>query len=335
MKKDLPLILKNIVLNIQQEDEFESLALLLYDFQLKNNPIFAQWVSFFCENPYNIQKIEQIPCLPIEFFKYHTIRSISKKPTIIFESSGTTQTPKSRHLLTDSYFYVQNSIQIFEKQYGSLENYHILALLPSYLERENSSLVYMVNEFMKKSASPYNTFYLYDFEKLFQTIQFLRKNDSERKILLWGVTYALLDFAEKFGGNDFSDIIIMETGGMKGRRKEMTRAEVHQILQKAFGVKQVHSEYGMTELLSQAYSQGEGIFEMPLTMRIFLRENNDPLTYTHTRGLINVIDLANIESCAFIATQDVGTLIDKNKFMVLGRADNAEQRGCNLLLEQF
>jgi hypothetical protein len=334
MKKDLPLILKNLVLAMQESD-FEEIAFLVYDFQLKNNPIFARWVSFFYENPHNIQKIEQIPCLPIEFFKYYEIRSVTKNPKVVFESSGTTQSFRSKHLLTDTFFYTQNSIQIFEKRYGKLENYHILALLPSYLERENSSLIFMVKQFMEKSASPYNAFYLHNFETLFQTIEFLKKNKDGRKILLLGVTYALLDFAEKYKGNDLSQVLVMETGGMKGRRPEMTRAEVHQILQKAFGVGKIHSEYGMTELLSQAYSTGEGVFDMPTTMRIFLRENNDPLTYTPTRGLINVIDLANIESCAFLATQDVGTLLNGNQFMVLGRADNAEQRGCNLLLEQF
>ncbi|WP_448528928.1 acyl transferase [Raineya sp.] len=334
MKKDLPLILKNLVLSMQESD-FEEIAFLIYDFQLKNNPFFARWVSFFYENPHNIKKLEQIPCLPIEFFKYYEIRSTPKSPQMVFESSGTTQSFRSKHLLTDTFFYAQNSIQIFEKQYGKLENYHILALLPSYLERGNSSLVFMVKQFMEKSASTYNSFYLNDFEKIFQTIQFLLKNNDKRKILLLGVTYALLDFAEKYKGNDFSEIIVMETGGMKGRRPEMTRAEVHRRLQSALGVGQVHSEYGMTELLSQAYSKGEGIFDMPTTMRIFLRENNDPFAYTPTRGLINVIDLANIESCAFLATQDVGTLLNENQFMVLGRADNAEQRGCNLLLEQF
>lgn len=335
MRDSFASFLKKKVLQLNNnEDDFEELALLLYEFQTKNNKLFSQWVSFFYENPHSVQRIQQIPCLPIEFFKYYLVRSTSEKPSIIFESSGTTQTTKSKHYLTDVQFYVQNSIKLFEKEYGSLENYHILALLPSYLERSNSSLVFMVKSFMEKSASLYNQFFLYDFEKLNQTIEILLQKEDQRKILLIGVTYALLDFAERFANRNFAEIIIMETGGMKGRRPEMARPEVHQILKEAFGVRQVHSEYGMTELLSQAYSKGEGVFIMPATMRILLRENNDPLTLTNKRGLINIIDLANIESCAFIATQDVGTFVSPKEFMVLGRADNAEQRGCNLLLEE-
>jgi len=321
---------KEHILNIKPEN-FEDLALEIFRFQLENNIIYKQFVKNLGVNISNIKKLEQIPCLPIEFFKFYSIRSIQEPYQIVFESSGTTLTSKSKHYLTDTNFYTQNSIRLFEQVYGSLEDYHILALLPSYLEQGASSLVFMIERFIEASKSEYAGFYLYDYEKLFQTIEIIRKN-KDRKVLLVGVTFALLDLAESFS-IDLSDVIVMETGGMKGRRKEMIREEVHEILQNNLQVNTVHSEYGMTELISQAYSKGQGIFEMPATMRILLREVNDPLTYTKKRGVINVIDLANIETCAFIATQDLGTILENNQFMVLGRSDNTEQRGCNLMIQ--
>jgi phenylacetate-coenzyme A ligase PaaK-like adenylate-forming protein len=322
--------LKEAVLNISKHN-FEDLALEIFQFQLQNNQLYAQFVKSLCTEPSNIKKVEQIPCLPIELFKYHTIRSSNAPPNIIFESSGTTLTQKSKHYLTDTAFYEQNSVQIFERKYGSLQDYHILALLPSYLEQGHSSLVFMIKHFIDKTQSEESGFYLYDYTNLQQKIQKLLAR-KDRKVMLVGVTYALLDFAEQFP-NNFSDLIVMETGGMKGRRKEMIREEVHEILSKQWNIERIHSEYGMTELLSQAYSQGEGIFDTPETMRIFLREINDPKTLTSKRGLINVIDLANIESCSFIATQDVGSWVGYNKFTVMGRADNSEQRGCNLMIQ--
>ncbi|MDX1904090.1 MAG: acyl transferase [Thermonemataceae bacterium] len=321
--------LKKEVLQVQ-EHNFEQLALKIFRYQITHNRLYAQFLVNLGINASNITKLEQIPCLPIEFFKDKEVRSIDFPPSIIFESSGTTQTKKSRHLLTDIAFYRQNSLQIFEQNYGEPSAYHILALLPSYQEQGASSLVFMVEQFMKASASPYSNFYLYDWQNLYDTIRFLQ-NKSDRKILLIGVTFALLDFAEAFKA-DFSDILVMETGGMKGRRREMIREEVHSYLCEAWNLTKIHSEYGMTELLSQAYSKGEGVFEMPNTMKILLRETNDPLSFTNKRGLINVIDLANIETCSFIATQDVGTILGQNQFKVLGRADNTEQRGCNLLI---
>lgn len=321
---------KEHILNIKPEN-FEDLALEIFRFQLENNTIYKQFVKNLGVNISNIKKLEQIPCLPIEFFKFYSVRSIQEPHQVIFESSGTTQTSKSKHYLTDTNFYTQNSIRLFEQAYGSLENYHILALLPSYLEQGASSLVFMIERFIEASKSEYAGFYLYDYEKLFKTIETIRKQNN-RKILLVGVTFALLDLAEN-SHIDLSDVILMETGGMKGRRKEMIREEIHEILQNKLQVKAVHSEYGMTELISQAYSKGQGIFEMPATMRILLREVNDPLTYTQKRGVINVIDLANIETCAFIATQDLGTILENNQFMILGRSDNTEQRGCNLMIQ--
>jgi hypothetical protein len=321
--------LKEEILTANSEN-FETLAFKVFRYQYQNNKIYRFLVDFWHKNPENIKNVEQIPCLPIEFFKEKIILSTKRGVEKIFESSGTTQSQKSKHFVTDLNFYTQNSIKIFEQAYGSLSDFHILALLPSYLEQGASSLVYMVEQFIRKSGSPESGFYLYNYQELAQKLAFLqRKND--RKILLLGVTYALLDFANAYP-IDLSNAIVMETGGMKGRRKEMIRQEVHQILQEKFRLTQIHSEYGMTELLSQAYSQGEGIFKMPRTMRIFLREHNDPFATTQSRGLINVIDLANVETCSFIATQDVGEYVDEEHFKVLGRADNTEQRGCNLMI---
>lgn len=322
-------LLKNEILTVKTEN-FEEIALKIFLYQYTHNEFYRTLVDFWVKNPLKVSKLEQIPCLPIDFFKYKTLLSSSRNIEKVFESSGTTQNPKSKHYLTDLNFYAQNAIQIFEKQYGSLSDFHILALLPSYLEQGASSLVYMVEQFMKKSASQESGFFLYNHLQLAEKLKVLQEK-NDRKILLIGVTFALLDFALAYPIN-LSKIIVMETGGMKGRKKEMIRQEVHEILQEKFQIKAVHSEYGMTELLSQAYSQREGIFQMPNTMRVLLREYNDPFAITQGRGLINVIDLANVESCAFIATQDVGEYVDEKHFKVLGRADNSEQRGCNLML---
>lgn len=322
-------ILKKEILATTYEN-FEELALKVFRYQYQYNALYRKFVDFLVKNPSKISKVTQIPCLPIEFFKYHQILSTSMPIKITFESSGTTQSQKSKHHLTDTDFYIKNALQIFERQYGKISDFHILALLPSYLERGASSLVYMVEQFIEASQSSESGFYLYNHQELAEKLQCLQEQ-SDRKILLIGVTFALLDFANAYP-IDLSKTIVMETGGMKGRRKEMIRQEVHQILQEKWNIEQVHSEYGMTELLSQAYSKGEGIFEMPTTMRVYLRENNDPLTQSATRGLINVIDLANVASCAFIATQDVGELLSQTQFKVLGRADNSDQRGCNLMI---
>jgi len=322
-------LLKNEIINAKNED-FEKLAFKVFRYQYKHNEIYRFLVDFWHKNPETIKNIEQIPCLPIEFFKEKSIRSTHKAIEKVFESSGTTQSQKSKHYLSDLDFYTKNAIQIFENQYGNLANYHILALLPSYLEQGASSLVYMVEQFIRHSASAESGFYLYNYQELAEKLKILQEK-NDRKILLIGVTFALLDFALTCPIN-LDKVIIMETGGMKGRRREMIRQEVHQILQEKFQVREVHSEYGMTELLSQAYSQREGVFKMPNTMRVLLREYNDPFATTKSRGLINVIDLANLETCSFIATQDVGEYVDEEHFKVLGRADNSEQRGCNLMI---
>jgi phenylacetate-coenzyme A ligase PaaK-like adenylate-forming protein len=301
-------------------------------------------------NPAKISRLEKVPCLPIQFFKYHKIISDAAPTQIIFESSGTTGGNTSKHYVSDLPFYEHVSQQIFEQFYGPLNNFHILALLPSYLERNNSSLVYMAQSFIYRTYSKESGFYLKNIAELIQQLRHLSKQNSKRKILLMGVTFALLDLADS--GEDLSfmqhlkdRLIIMETGGMKGKRKELLREEVHQQLISAFGIEKIHSEYGMTELLSQGYSKGNGIFELPQTMKILLREINDPFKIISTmnfinpqeqrsiRGGINAIDLANIDSCCFIETQDLGAYNTENQsFSIVGRFDNSDIRGCNLMV---
>lgn len=321
------------VLNSTQNN-FDALALELFYFQAKHNQIYKKFLECLHISPNQVQKIEEIPFLPIVFFKSHRIISHSFEAVKIFESSGTALQNTSKHYVSDLDFYHQISQKIFEQQYGKLSDYHILALLPSYLERDNSSLVDMVAYFIACTQSEYSGFYLNNTEELLEKLQYLRQK-TDKKIILIGVTFALLDLAES-ASIDLSNIILMETGGMKGRRKEMIRAEVHCILKEKFNLAVIHSEYGMTELLSQAYSQGDELFEMPFSMKILLRDTNDPLSMTpnNKSGGINIIDLANADSCAFIATQDIGAWADESKkyFQVLGRFDNSDIRGCNLLI---
>ncbi len=307
---------------------FEEKAFQLFHFQAKNNPIYAEYLHHLGIKISHITRLENIPFLPIEFFKNHAVRSVFSAPQMVFQSSGTTAQITSKHYISDVHFYHRNAEFIFEQFYGKLSDFEILALLPSYLERSNSSLVEMVQFFISQSGKN-SGFYLHNLDELAKKLTFLTQ--KARPILLIGVTFALLDFAEKYP-LDLSHVILMETGGMKGKRPEMTREAVHQVLRKSFGCQVVHSEYGMTELLSQAYSGGEGLFALPPQMRIFLREPNDPFCLEHQRknGGINVIDLANIESCAFIETQDLGRF-EMNGFRVLGRFDNSDVRGCNLM----
>ncbi len=311
---------------------FEASALALFFYQAKYNPIYKKYLELLRFEPEKVTSVEEIPFLPIEFFKYHAIKTGSFEPKRVFESSGTTGQVRSKHYVADLNLYHQLSQYIFEQMYGALSAYHILALLPSYLERSQASLVEMVAHFIAQSKSAEAGFYLDDFEQLSHKLAKLQAQ-GDRKILLLGVTFGLLDFAENYPMK-LSEAIIMETGGMKGRRRELLRTEVHQILKDAFGVAQVHSEYGMTELLSQAYSKADELFETPPWMRIYLRDLRDPLCIdNHLRtGAINVIDLANIDSCAFIATQDIGTWATKDKFKVLGRTDASDMRGCNLMV---
>jgi hypothetical protein len=307
-------------------------ALNLFFYQAKHNKIYQEYLHLLHFNTTKVSKIEDIPFLPIELFKHHTVSTGYFEPERVFESSGTTGQTRSRHYVAEVSFYHQLSKKIFEQFYGNLQDYHILALLPSYLERNHASLVEMVAYFIAESQSSFSGFYLDDFSKLHDTLLHLQEK-ADRKILLLGVTFGLLDFAEQFP-MDLSAITLMETGGMKGRRKELLRSEVHLMLKEAFQVKEVHSEYGMTELLSQAYSIKEEIFETPPWMRIYLRELRDPFCIDNQQrsGAINIIDLANIDSCAFIATQDIGTWESEGRFKVLGRTDVSEIRGCNLMV---
>ena len=311
---------------------FEAHALGLFRWQAEHNKIYGQYLNQLKVDPAAITHVEQIPFLPIDFFKRHRVLSTPAEPVeVVFESSGTTGQVRSRHHVTDVSFYHRISQRIFEDQFGALSSYHVVALLPSYLERSNASLVSMVNHFMRQSGSPYAGFYLNDYEALLRTINAARHNQGQ--VLLVGVTFALLQLAETYSP-DLSDVIILETGGMKGMRKELIREEVYDILQKNTGVQRIHSEYGMTELLSQAYSQQPNVFHPPAWMRIMIREINDPFTKVHEQkvGGINVIDLANVHSCAFIETMDRGKVYSDHTFEVLGRFDNSDIRGCNTMV---
>lgn len=323
-------------------DGFEATALRIFRYQAQYNPVYSAFLSHLRIQPDQPQRLNEIPFLPIQFFKSHSIRTGQpSEAQAIFESSGTTGTVTSRHSLYDAALYHQVSERIFEQQYGPLSNFHVLALLPSYLERNNSSLVYMAQHFIEKTASPYSGFYLYDTEALTQQLRTLAHLRDDRRVLVLGVTFALLDWAESIGDaaflRDLPGLIVMETGGMKGRRREMLREEVHEELTSRLGIGEVHSEYGMTELLSQGYSHGQGVFRPGYTMRILIRDTNDPLdvkapgTYQRTGG-INVVDLANLDSCSFIETQDLGRLgAEPDTFYVIGRFDNSDIRGCNLM----
>ena len=317
-----------------EEQDFKALSLEIFRYQYGSNPVYKSYVDALATAPGNVGAIEQIPFLPIRFFKSHPVMSGNFEPEVVFESSGTTTTINSRHYVNDASLYKESFTKGFELFYGDAKGLCIIGLLPSYLERNSSSLVYMVNELVKQSNHPQSGFYLNDQEKLVTVLQQLEK--QQQPTLLIGVTFALLDLAEKFP-LPLQYTTIMETGGMKGRRKEMIRAEVHDILKQAFRIPVVHSEYGMTELLSQAYSKGNGIFNSPPWMKVLVRDEEDPLHVRSSRengpitGAVNIIDLANIHSCSFIATDDAGRLYPNGSFEVLGRLDNSDLRGCSLL----
>ncbi|ADY50748.1 hypothetical protein Pedsa_0162 [Pseudopedobacter saltans DSM 12145] len=317
------------IFKINSEEEFNDISLQVYQFQKQNIPVYKEFIKNL-----KIDKVDhysQIPFLPIEFFKSHQIINSNDSYDIIFSSSGTTGSKTSKHFVKDINWYIKSYQKAFTQFYGTPQNLCIIALLPSYLEREGSSLIYMVEDLINLSEHPDSGFLLYEHDLLFNKLQKLKQ--SRQKTILIGVTYALLDFIEKYQ-IDFPELIVMETGGMKGKRKEMVREELHKILCNGFGVKTIHSEYGMTELLSQGYSFGNGIFESPKWMKIITRDINDPLTILENNktGGINVIDLANIYSCSFIATQDLGKILSPNTFEILGRFDNSDIRGCNLLI---
>lgn len=321
-------------LGILDEKQFEDFALELFTFQSIENEIYNAYLKARKVNLSTVTSLQTIPFLPIRFFKdFPVISGQVSDFSSYYSSSGTTGMITSKHFIWSEDWYLNHAQEIFKSEYGDLSDFHVLALLPAYLERPGSSLVSMAQHFIAQSRSPHSGFYLYNQEELLEKLNFLR-NDS-KKVLLLGVTFALLDLAES--GKEFTpmeNLIVMETGGMKGRRKEMIREEVHDILKSFFKVGPIHSEYGMTELMSQAYSKGDGKYTLPKTMRVLLRDVNDPLSWsTRSQGGINVIDLANFHSCAFLETQDLGRF-DENGFLeVLGRFDNSEIRGCNLLVQ--
>lgn len=319
------------IFSIQTEDQFETVALKVFRHQIENCKVYRDYVANLRLDPDVLSSTKDIPFLPIGFFKSQDILSSNNAASLVFSSSGTTGMTQSRHLVTDASVYEKSFNTAFDLFYGDIENTCFLALLPSYLEREGSSLIYMVDALIAASKHPDSGYYLHNHEDLYQKLKELK--DKGQRTILIGVTYALLDFIEQYH-IDFPELIVMETGGMKGKRKEMVREELHETLTTGFGVNHIHSEYGMTELLSQAYSYGEGLFNCPPWMKIYLRDTNDPLSLVNDgkTGGINVIDLANVNSCSFIATQDLGRLNPDGSFEVLGRFDNADIRGCNLLV---
>ncbi len=321
------------IFHIEDEDHFVTTAIHVFNFQYENNELYREYCNLMHCEPNKIKTISQIPFLPIAFFKTHTVQTTLFEPQIIFESSGTTGSVNSRHLVKDVSMYEKSFLKAFDHFYGQVSEYCILGLLPSYQEKGNSSLVYMVNKLMEDSGHPLNGFYLSDFSNLAETILLLEK--QKQKTMVFGVTYALLDFAEAFPMK-LENTIIMETGGMKGRRQELIRNEFHSQLKQAFQLKRIHSEYGMTELLSQAYSKEEGKFTTAPWMKAIIREEDDQRkilvnTDKPVSGALNIIDLGNIYSCSFIATEDVAKLHPDNSFEVLGRMDNTDIRGCSLL----
>jgi phenylacetate-coenzyme A ligase PaaK-like adenylate-forming protein len=320
------------VLNTVNDSTFTNIALRLFYEQAARNEVYKDFLGFLGVDPARIKQVEDIPYLPIAFFKSHMVATGDcPDPETIFTSSGTSGSATSKHIVPQLAFYLENARRNFESFYGPLTNYHILALLPSYLEREGSSLVSMVNYFIQKSASPHGGFYLQDYEGLLEKIKDI-KNHS-RQVLLIGVSFALLELAERYEV-DLGHCLIMETGGMKGRRKEIIREELHEFLRNRFKTNTIHSEYGMTELMSQAYSAGNGLYKPPSWMKVFVRDINDPFKMEQIgkTGGINIIDLANWHSCAFIETQDLGKVHQNGNFEVLGRFDNSDIRGCNLLV---
>ena len=316
---------------ITNDSEFNEHALALFQYQFEYNAVYRSYCDLININPSDVKEIKDIPFLPIQFFKSHTVCSSPITPTNYFESSGTSGQIRSKHYVVDYSIYHKSFEKGFELFYGSIEDYTLIALLPSYLERDHASLVYMANELIQQTKQPLSGFYLDEWDKLKATLD--RLEEKGQKTILLGVTFALLEAAEKFNWN-LNHTLIMETGGMKGMRKEWVRAALHEHLKDRFGVRHIHAEYGMTELFSQAYSDGDGIFYSPPWMKVLTRAPEDPFEIQPIgkTGGLNIIDLANIDSCAFIATQDLGKLYDNGSFEVLGRFDQAEVRGCNLMV---
>jgi phenylacetate-coenzyme A ligase PaaK-like adenylate-forming protein len=319
------------IFNITSEDNFKKMALTVFKHQFKNNKVYRSFCDLIYVHPSDVTKIEEIPFLPIQFFKSRKVLSSIDEIQEVFTSSGTTGSITSKHFVTDISLYKESYLEGFKHFYGNIEDYVVLALLPNYLERKGSSLVFMVDDLIKKSKNSESGFYLNNIDELAQKL--IKIDENGQKIVLMGVSFALLDLVEK---HQFSlkNTIIMETGGMKGRRKELVREELHQLLQDGFKVDEIHSEYGMTELLSQGYSKGKGVFETPPWMKILARDTEDALTILPIgkAGGINVIDLANYNSCSFIATQDLGKVHKNGTFEIIGRFDTSDIRGCNLMV---
>lgn len=313
---------------------FDELALAVFNYQYKFNPLYQAFVQLIKVDPREVTQISEIPFLPIQFFKQQNLQTGDWEPAQIFSSSGTTGVTTAQHYLRSESLYKSTAKSCFESFYGPLEQYCYLALLPSYLERKNSSLVYMAQYFIEQSSYSESGFYLQDLEKLIDQIQYCRAQNIP--VVLLGVSFALLDLAERYQINAH-DLIVMETGGMKGRRKEITRQELHKEISKALGVPKIHSEYGMTELFSQAYSKGDGIFYSGPSLKIIPRELNDPKAIANfgRTGALNFIDLANLDTISFIASDDLGKVFQDGSFMVLGRMDHSDLRGCNLLIDQY
>jgi phenylacetate-coenzyme A ligase PaaK-like adenylate-forming protein len=332
------LITSSDIFTISSQKQFEKIALKVFRFQYENNLVYREFCDLLKTNPQKVKSLHQIPFLPIQFFKSHNLVSNTDAIQATYTSSGTTGAITSKHLVTDVSIYEESYRKGFAQFYGNIEDYVVLALLPSYLEREGSSLIYMVEDLIQLSNQPESGFYLHNHDELIEKM--IELNQAGKNSILIGVTYALLDLIDYSKSISFplcglgGSTIIMETGGMKGKRKEMIREELHEQLCEGFGVTAIHSEYGMTELLSQAYSLGNGVFECPPWMQIHIRDTEDALTYINDgrTGGINVIDLANINSCSFIATQDLGKKYPNTTFEVLGRFDNSDIRGCNLMV---
>lgn len=319
------------IFSIQSEQDFTTKALEVFRYQATNNLIYKSFVEHLAIDIDSVSVIEEIPFLPIKFFKQFDIITGNNPVEKTFTSSGTTGMATSKHLVTDLALYHYSLEKCFEQFYGPLSDYTIFALLPSYLERTGSSLIDMVEYWIEKSGRPENGFYLYNHQELYDNL--IAHEKTGKKAILIGVSFALLDFVDNFK-MDLKNTIVMETGGMKGRKKEITREELHTILKDGFGTNEIHSEYGMTELLSQGYSRGDLTFKTPNWMKMLIRETEDPFKYVATgkTGGVNVIDLANVNSCSFIATDDLGKKVSENQFEILGRFDHSDVRGCNLLV---
>jgi phenylacetate-coenzyme A ligase PaaK-like adenylate-forming protein len=324
-------ISRSDIFNVEFPKDFHELAMQVFNFQVREVLVYQQFLAYLKLDPSTVRKIEDIPFIPIEFFKYHKIIARGLVPEVEFTSSGTSGMVPGKHLLASTQLYEMSFMKSFVSFYGPVEDYCILALLPSYLERGGSSLVYMVDFLIKQTNSPESGFYLDNLQDLMEAIYRVKK--QKRKILLLGVSFALLDLAEKFSP-DLSGHIVMETGGMKGMRKEIPREELHAVLKEKFRIETIHSEYGMTELLSQAYSYSDGIFNSPPWMKILIRDPYDPFSFLSEgkSGAVNIIDLANLYSCSFIASSDLGRIIPGKGFEILGRMDSSDIRGCNLLI---